>query len=107
MRWKSRPILAHTGYLPKTVIHGHHVIESHRPEVYKSRVSLDTGAYYSNKLTAVLLPADKSLATFLVSSGAVGTTYRVDEVEPYTVPERPPKSIAIDSPVLEGLMRIS
>lgn len=82
MRWKSQPLLAHTAHLPKIVIHGHHVTQSHRPEVYKSRVSIDTGAYYSNKLTAVLLPADESPPTFLVSSGSVDTPYLLSEVEP-------------------------
>ncbi|WP_429819350.1 metallophosphoesterase family protein [Ensifer sp. B1-9] len=87
MRWKSQPLLTHTGYLPKIVVHGHHVPESHRPEVYKSRVSLDTGAYYSNKLTAALLPAGKSPPTYLVSSGSVNEPYVVNWVEPHVLSE--------------------
>ncbi len=80
MRWKSQPLLAYRGHLPKIVVHGHSITESHRPEVYKSRVNLDTGAYYSHKLTAMLVPDEGSAPVYFVSSGSPDHAYAVQEV---------------------------
>ncbi|KQW47214.1 MULTISPECIES: metallophosphoesterase [unclassified Ensifer] len=88
MRWKSRPLVSHTGHLPKIVVHGHHITESHRPEVFKSRVGLDTGAYYSNKLTAMLVPDTGAAPIFLVSSGAKDEVYAVKEVQPRVLSDK-------------------
>lgn len=82
MRWKSQPLIAYTGRLAETIIHGHVVTDSRLPEIYKSRVGLDTGAYYSNKLSAMLLPDDGSPPFFLVSSGSQNEPYLVQEVQP-------------------------
>lgn len=82
MRWDSRPLIAHSRQLPKTVIHGHTITASRQPEVSLSRVNLDSGAYLSNKLTAVLVPEDDVPPSFIVSSGSKGETYSVREIEP-------------------------
>lgn len=90
MRWKSKPLLAHAGHLPKTVVYGHTVTASHRPEVYKSRVGLDTGAYYSNRLAAMLIPGDGTAPIFLMSSGSPGDYYKVEEVPPHRLSDDHP-----------------
>ncbi|MCA1408415.1 serine/threonine protein phosphatase [Ensifer sp. IC3342] len=82
MRWDSKPLIAHTGRLPKIVAHGHTITESHQPELYESHINLDTGAYMSNKLTALLLPMGDPRPTFIVSSGSKDKAYSVREAEP-------------------------
>ncbi|AUG54556.1 metallophosphoesterase family protein [Thalassospira marina] len=53
LRWIREPFLSFSGALPKVVVHGHTVTEE--PTVRNHRIGLDTGAYYSNKLTCLRL----------------------------------------------------
>ncbi|OSQ41778.1 metallophosphoesterase family protein [Thalassospira sp. MCCC 1A01428] len=53
LRWIREPFLSHAAPLAKVVIHGHTVGDE--PVVRHNRIGLDTGAYYSNKLTCLRL----------------------------------------------------
>ncbi|PDT46677.1 hypothetical protein CO661_17395 [Sinorhizobium fredii] len=88
MRWDSKPLISHRGRLSKIVVHGHTITESGRPEMFDHRINIDTGAYRTNTLTAVLLPEDGLPATFIVSSGSRAEAYSVREIEPVRFADR-------------------
>lgn len=77
LMWTTEPFLSIGGQLGKRVVHGHTITKSRRPEIFKDRIAVDTGAYATNTLTAVHLYPDGKL-DFLSSS-----FYGVRSVEPY------------------------
>lgn len=52
--WIRYEFLDYTGPLPRRVVHGHTIIGDH-PIFTSNRISVDTGAYRSGRLTAVVL----------------------------------------------------
>jgi len=52
-RWIRDPFLDHRAPLEKMVVHGHTVAEE--AEMLPHRIGIDTGAYHSNRLTALML----------------------------------------------------
>jgi serine/threonine protein phosphatase 1 len=58
--WIREPFLEHDGLYEKVVVHGH--TPSRDPEVRKNRINVDTGAFASGVLTALLIEgSDKQL----------------------------------------------
>ncbi len=53
MRWIREPFLSHSGPYEALVVHGHTISEA--PEVRGNRIGVDTGAYASGRLTALVL----------------------------------------------------
>ena len=51
--WIRDRFLNHPGPFNKVVVHGHSISKS--PEVLDYRIGIDTGAYYSNRLTCLVL----------------------------------------------------
>ena len=51
--WIRAPFLTYTGPLEKIVVHGHHITET--PEATPNRIGVDTGAYATGVLSAVVL----------------------------------------------------
>lgn len=51
--WIRMPFLKSDADFGKTVIHGHTIVE--RPEVRSNRIGIDTGAFRSGRLTAIVL----------------------------------------------------
>lgn len=51
LRWIRAPFLNHRGTLEHVVVHGHTISEA--VEERPHRIGIDTGAYYSGKLTAI------------------------------------------------------
>lgn len=51
--WIRDAFLGHEGLHPKVVVHGHTPAE--RPEMLPNRVNVDTGAYHSGTLTALVI----------------------------------------------------
>lgn len=56
--WIREEFLDHQGRLPRRVVHGH-TIMGDRPELRPHRVSIDTGAYRSGRLSVAVLDGDK------------------------------------------------
>ena len=52
-RWIRDPFLDHRAPLEKMVVHGHTVAEE--AEILPHRIGIDTGAYHSDRLTALML----------------------------------------------------
>jgi serine/threonine protein phosphatase 1 len=56
--WIRDSFLSHGGPFEKVVVHGHSL--SHKPEVRDNRIGIDTGAYATNILTALVLERESS-----------------------------------------------
>ncbi len=54
--WIRDEFLSHTGPFEKVVVHGHTIFSI--PENQDYRIGIDTGAYYSNRLTCLVLEGD-------------------------------------------------
>ena len=57
LRWIRREFLEHRGLLDKVVVHGHTIAEE--VECRPHRIGIDTGAYYTGRLTALGLEGDQ------------------------------------------------
>jgi serine/threonine protein phosphatase 1 len=53
LKWGSQAFLEHKGLFNKVIVHGHTITTE--PLFLRNRISLDTGAYYSGKLTCLIL----------------------------------------------------
>lgn len=101
LNWIREPFLTYVDPKIRPVIHGH-TIMSARPIVTENRISIDTGAYQSDLLTACLVDAENKTISFFQASRhnfeevtpvllnrGYGTLYdRLDEIfatEPETV----------------------
>jgi serine/threonine protein phosphatase 1 len=60
------PFLEHEGELPAIVIHGHTIV-GERPQMTSNRISLDTGAYRTGRLTSCVI--SKDTVRFLQTDG--------------------------------------
>ena len=76
MMWIRDRFLGHAGLLSHVVVHGHTVVGD-RPVVTENRISIDTGAVSSGRLTALRVAASR--LSFLQTDGNAS---RVVEVEP-------------------------
>jgi serine/threonine protein phosphatase 1 len=75
--WLREPFMDHIGDLGRIVVHGHSVVGD-RPVVTENRVSLDTGAYASGRLTALRLHAGSM--SFFQTDGNADRVISVDPV---------------------------
>lgn len=57
LRWIRDPFLDYRGRLDKTIVHGHTIAED--VEFRPHRIGIDTGAYFSGRLTALALESDQ------------------------------------------------
>lgn len=57
LRWIREPFLSHAGHHGKMIVHGHSVTGD--VDVRPNRIGIDTGAYFSGKLTAIGLEGDQ------------------------------------------------
>ena len=53
LRWIREPFLSHTPPYAKIIVHGHTITDT--PEFHQNRISIDTGAYHSGRLTCLVL----------------------------------------------------
>ncbi|MDX0889067.1 hypothetical protein GOD57_30150 [Sinorhizobium medicae] len=58
LRWIRDEFLQHSGLFGKMIVHGHTPTESEFPEIHRNRIAVDTGAYYSGRLTAAVMETD-------------------------------------------------
>lgn len=69
LRWIRSPFLDHSGPHERFVIHGHTVTGD--PDIRTNRIGIDTGAYRSGRLTALVLDHDRR--RFLSTALPAGT----------------------------------
>lgn len=74
LRWIRSPFLEHGGRHERFVIHGHTVTDE--PDVRPNRIGIDTGAYRTGRLTALVLEGDSH--RFLTTACPEGSGASVD-----------------------------
>jgi serine/threonine protein phosphatase 1 len=79
LMWIREAFMDHVGVLPQVVVHGHTVVGD-RPVVTENRISLDTGAYASGRLTAVVFDWVKQTARFIQTNGDASSVVEVEPV---------------------------
>lgn len=72
LMWIREPFLSTGGMLGKRIVHGHTVTASRKPEIFKDRVALDSGAYETGNLTGVHIFPDATLEFLSSTSQSVG-----------------------------------
>ena len=66
MRWIREPFLSHSGDHGFVIVHGHTIADA--PVIRRNRIGIDTGAYSSNRLTALALEGERR---WLISTNVV------------------------------------
>ena len=56
--WIREPFLSEDTNFGKTIVHGHSI--SKKPEIKTNRIGIDTGAYYTDILTCLVISSDKN-----------------------------------------------
>lgn len=64
--------LEHEGPLSHVIVHGHTVTKDFLPEVKANRISIDTGAYHSGRLTCLAVSPDERNLHFVFATAAHG-----------------------------------
>lgn len=72
MRWIREPFLSSNDNHGAVIIHGHSIVEA--PDLRSNRIGIDTGAYASGRLTALMLEGTQRWFLSAVQSGATITT---------------------------------
>ncbi|NTF17789.1 hypothetical protein G6L37_05200 [Agrobacterium rubi] len=73
--WLREPFMGHVGSLGKIVVHGHSIV-GERPVATENRISLDTGAYASGRLTALRIAFGE--LSFFQTDGDASAVVEVD-----------------------------
>ncbi len=70
--WIREPFLSSPLNHGSLIVHGHTPTPSRKPEIYKNRVNIDTGACFGGPLTAAVFDEDDVLPSFFInSSGSI------------------------------------
>ncbi|RPF71959.1 metallophosphoesterase family protein [Aurantiacibacter spongiae] len=81
LRWIREPFLSHTSSHGVVVVHGHTI--SDEPEDNGNRIGIDTGAYDTGRLTALLLEGEKRCYLEAVDDGGrLRTRYSPPDASP-------------------------
>lgn len=80
-----KDFLDHAGPLTHTVVHGHSITDSRLPEVVGSRIGLDTGAYGTGRLTALIIDPAANGVEFVCTT-ETETGIMLETVDPVLPP---------------------
>ena len=82
LRWFREPFLSHEGSHGVVVVHGHTICDE--PEDCGNRIGIDTGAFMSGRLTALILEGTaRCYLEAAEEDGRVGTRYSPPESSPH------------------------
>ncbi len=70
--WIRAPFLNHVGRLSHVVVHGHQPQKGGRPVITENRISMDTGAVFTGRLSAVVIDRDSEQLEFFAATAAGG-----------------------------------
>lgn len=70
--WIRAPFLNHVGPLSHIVVHGHQPQKAGRPVVTENRVSMDTGAVFTGRLSAVVIDRESDQLEFFAATATGG-----------------------------------
>lgn len=77
--WIRKPFLDHVGHLQKVIVHGHTVVGD-LPVVTENRISIDTGAFHSGRLTVMSLNTATGEIEFYQTDGCADRVIKVDPI---------------------------
>ncbi|MBN9457538.1 MAG: serine/threonine protein phosphatase [Bosea sp.] len=80
LMWIREPFLDHHGRLPRVIVHGHSVMNPPRPVVTENRISLDTGACWTGRLSVLVIDQAKQQLSFFQTDGDSGSIVKIDPV---------------------------
>lgn len=76
LRWIREPFLSSEQPHGSVIVHGHTIID--KPEIRRNRIGIDTGAYQSGRLTALLLEGEeKSLLSTMVHEEQISVSFEI------------------------------
>lgn len=76
LRWIREPFLSHAEDHGQVVVHGHTI--TGQPELRPNRIGIDTGAYHSGRLTALVLEGTgRRFLEALAKNGAITVSSRI------------------------------
>ena len=82
LRWIREPFLSHEGSHGVVVVHGHTICDE--PEDCGNRIGIDTGAFMSGRLTALILEGTaRSYLEAVGEDGRIGTRYSPPQSSPH------------------------
>jgi len=79
--WIREPFLDHHGRLPLVIVHGHSVMDPPRPVVTENRISLDTGACWTGRLTVLVFDQAKQELSFFQTDGDSRSIVKIDPLK--------------------------
>lgn len=79
--WIREPFLNHCGKLPRVVVHGHSVMDPPRPVITENRISMDTGACWTGRLSVLVIDQARRELSFFQTDGESRSIVKVDPVE--------------------------
>lgn len=80
LMWIREPFFSHHGRLDRVVVHGHSVIEDGRPMVTENRISMDTAACWSGRLSVLVIDQETGLLSFNQTDGDHRSVVEVEPV---------------------------
>ncbi len=81
LMWIKEPFLSHQGRLDRVVVHGHSVIEEGRPMVTENRISMDTAACWSGRLSVLVINQIDGALSFHQTDGDHRSVVEVEPVQ--------------------------
>lgn len=79
LMWLRDPFLGHVGWLGAVIVHGHSVVGD-VPVVTENRISIDTGAYRSGRLSVAAIDAEAGDVSFFQTDGSAARVIEIDPV---------------------------
>ena len=81
LMWIREPFLDHRGKLPRIIVHGHSIMNPPRPVVTENRISLDTGACRTGRLSVLIVDQAERELSFFQTDGDRRSVIKVDPVK--------------------------
>lgn len=81
LMWIREPFLDHQGKLPQVIVHGHSVMDPPRPVITENRISLDTGACWTGRLSILAIDQAKQELSFFQTDGDSRSIVEVDPLK--------------------------
>lgn len=79
LMWIREEFIQHAGSFGKIIVHGHTPTDTNLPEIHRNRIAIDTKAYETGSLTALVLQ-DENASVFLKTTTLDSSLVTVEEL---------------------------
>lgn len=73
VRWIRETFLESRANHGRIVVHGHTPTDRSLPEIHRNRIAMDTGAFFSGRLSAIRIPPGSTEPSFIQASDETGS----------------------------------